>query len=130
MTQKHFHLAARLLFALFLVGSGGTGLYGFYFSGEPMTAPEGAPGTELFNAVLNSTWLFPWIATFKLSAGILIAVPRTAKLGIIAAFPYSINIFLWTVFGNPGDLPMGAIVLVLNILLLRAHWDHYKGILA
>jgi hypothetical protein len=93
-----------------------------------MTLPEG-PGRPFMEAVIATGWLFQWVALFKLVVGIGLLVPRTRPLAVLAAFPYAVNIFLWTLFGNPSDLPMGAIVLVLSVLLLRVHWAKYAPIL-
>jgi hypothetical protein len=129
MSQPIFKSALRLLFAIFLVGTGASALYGLYFSGHEMATLEG-PGGLFLSAVLATKWLFPWIATFKLVTGILIAVPRTQKLGVLMALPYAVNIFLWVSFTQTADFAMGAVVLLINVLLLRNNWDAYKSILA
>ena len=128
MTAARFHLILHLLFALFLVGSGSVGLISFYATPGSMTLPEG-PGRPFIEAVIATGWLFQWVSFFKLVAGIGLLVPRTRALAVLAAFPYAVNIFLWTLFGSPADLPMGAIVLVLSILLMRVHWAKYAPIL-
>jgi hypothetical protein len=61
-------------------------------------------------------------------AGTAMLIPRTRAVAVLAAVPYAVNIFLWNLFGNPGGLPMGAIVLILTSLLVRSHWDVYAPI--
>jgi len=128
MSQTIFKSALRYLFALFLVGSGASALYGLYLGGEMATLA--GPAGQFLIAVLDTKWIFPWIATFKLCTGLLIAWPRTKSLGILMAFPYSVNIFLWVTFTQTPDFAMGAIVLVMNILLLRNNWAAYRSIIA
>jgi len=128
MTAARFHLILHVLLALFMVGTGSVGLITYYATPGSMEVTMG-PGRPLMEAVIGSGWLFQWISFFKLVAGIGLLVPRTRPLAVLAAFPYAVNIFLWTLFGNPSDLPMGAIVLVLSVLLVRVHWAKYAPIL-
>lgn len=129
MSNPVFKSALRLLFAFFFIGTGASGLYGLYFSGHEMATLEG-PGGVFLSAVLATKWLFPWVLTFKLVAGILVAIPRTHRLGVLMIFPYTVNIFLWVTFTQTSDFPMGAVLLIINVLLLRNNWDAYKSILA
>jgi hypothetical protein len=127
MNAQRFHLILHILLAVFLVGTGSVGLISFYAAPESMDIPEG-PGRAFFEAVIATGWLFQWVAFFKVVAGIAMLIPRTRAVAVLAAVPYAVNIFLWTLFGNPGDLPMGAIVLILTSLLVRSHWEVYAPI--
>ncbi len=128
MTAQRFHLILHLLLALFLVGSGTAGLVMYFATPDTMQLPEG-PGRAFLEAVIATGWLYPWVSGFKVVAGVALAVPRTRPVAVLAIIPYAVNIFLWTLFSNPADLPMGAIVLVLTGLLVRVHWARFAPIL-
>jgi hypothetical protein len=127
MNAQRFHLILHLLLALFLLGTGTVSLISYFAAFEDIDKPEG-PGRAFFEAVIATGWLFQWVAFFKVAAGIALVFPRTRAVGVLATVPYAVNIFLWTLFGNPGDLPMGAIVLILTFLLVRSHWEVYAPI--
>ena len=129
MNTQRFNLILHVLLSIFLIGTGSVGLISFYATPDSMEIPEG-PGREFLLAVIATGWLYQWVAFFKVVVGIVLLIPKTRALAVLATVPYAVNIFLWTLFGNPGDLPMGAIVLILTILLVRIHWDVYAPMLA
>ena len=65
---------------------------------EPGVALPGTEGklAEWLMAVIATGYLWQWIAIFKVINGLLILIPRTSALGVLAAFPYYLNIFLYT----------------------------------
>jgi hypothetical protein len=79
---------------------------------------------------VQTGYLWKFIGLFKLVTGILVLVPRTAPLGIIAAFPYSVNILLWVIFVARQWAVMGIPDFLLCCYLIYAYFDRYKSIIS
>lgn len=114
------------LLALYGLASGASMLLGL-----ASTLPEGAPpeAQKFFQAILDTNYLFQFMAVFKITCAILILIPRTAPLGAIMFFPYTVHIFLWSVVLF-GAIPPGVMVLGLNIGLIYCYLEHYKPMIA
>jgi hypothetical protein len=57
-------------------------------------------------------------------------VPRTSQLGIIAAFPYAVNILLWATLPSTIFAPLGILVFLASSYLVYAYFDYYRPIVA
>ena len=94
-------------------------------SGAGIAEPVGA----FLSAVIATGYLWTWIGIFKLVTGVLILIPRTSPLGIIA-FPYMVNILLWVTFLATDFAILGVPAFLANCYLIYAYFDRYKPILA
>lgn len=116
----------RIIFGLFLLGSG---LISLLSEPTGFIEQEQVESTKAFlQALLETGYIFPWIGIFKIIAGILVLIPRTAKLGVLAALPFFVNILLYTIFVAPQYLVLGIISLLLNLYLIWAYFDWYRPI--
>ncbi len=81
-------------------------------------------------AMQETGYMVLWLGIFKLVAGILIAIPKTSPLGILAAFPYSVNILLYVVFVAYQDyLLIGLIDFAICTYLVYAYSYFYRGLI-
>jgi hypothetical protein len=62
--------------------------------------------------------------------GLLILIPRTSALGILAAFPYYLNIFLYTAFIAQIYFKLSIPAFVVTCYLIYAYWDRYRPIVS
>jgi hypothetical protein len=122
-------LVIRILFGLFLLLSGMMMLVVAAKGGPDISEVEG-PTADFLTAVVQTGYLWKFIGLFKLVTGILVLVPRTAPLGIIAAFPYSVNILLWVIFVARQWAVMGIPDFLLCCYLIYAYFDRYKSIIS
>ena len=92
-----------------------------------MTAAQ----TTFMTGVMASVYLFPLIKITELLCGAMLLIGRTAPLASIIIFPVTLNIFLYTAFlAQPKDLPMSAVMLLFNLILLYAYRAKYLPIVS
>ena len=63
---------------------------------------------------------------FRIIAGILVFIPRTAPLGIISTFLYTVNILLWVFLGAGAAIALGIADFLVCVYLIYAYSDFYK----
>ena len=124
------HLASvvRILFALFLVGTGIMTM-GFGVNGYPV----GEPPSELEQfmlAVEKTGYLIFWVGLLKAVAGGLMFIPRATPLAILMAFPYAFNILLYVVFFAHQYLVVGLPDFAACAVLIYCYFDWYRPIFA
>jgi uncharacterized membrane protein YphA (DoxX/SURF4 family) len=119
---------ARALLAAYFIGSGANMLLGLVHLQSP---DAGERMIGFVRAVQATGYLWVFIGSFKVAAGILLAWPRSAALGAVIAMPWSVNIALLAMFLEPGRGPAtaAALVLGLNVLLLWSYRARYLPLL-
>jgi putative oxidoreductase len=103
-----------------------------YFLHIMQKAPEmTAAQTTFMTGVMASVYLFPLIKITELLCGAMLLIGRTAPLAAIIIFPITLNIFLYTAFlAQPKYLPMSAVMLLFNLILLYAYRAKYLPIVS
>lgn len=121
-------MVLRFVLGFFLTVSGAGMTYLALSGGLADVEQMAVPGMNFIKAVVNTGYLWQFLGLFKLTAGVLMLVPKTAKLAVIATLPYAINIGLWTLFYTTEYVALGLVVLALSIYLVYAYFDVYKPI--
>jgi len=103
-----------------------------YFLNLMPKAPEmTAAQTSFMTGVMASVYLFPLIKITELLCGVMLLIGRTAPLAAIIIFPVTLNIFLYTAFlAQPKDIPMSAVMLLFNLVLLYVYRAKYMPIVS
>jgi hypothetical protein len=122
-------LVFKILLGLFMLSSG---IMMLVVNPEPGVALPGTEGklAEWLMSVIATGYLWQWIAIFKVINGLLILIPRTSALGILAAFPYYLNIFLYTAFIAQIYFKLSIPAFVVTCYLIYAYWDRYRPIVS
>lgn len=116
---------ARLLFALFLVG---TGLMTMMFGLQGYPLPEEqSPFSDFMKAMDDTGYIIFWVGLVKLIAGSLMFFRRTTPLALLIALPYTVNILLYCIFVANQYLLLGIPDFLCNAFLIYAWFDWYKG---
>ena len=68
------------------------------------------------------------VAIVEIAAGLALLINRYAALLMIILMSVSINAVLYHVTLDPGSVGMAIALLVLNLVMLYAYKDHYKGL--
>lgn len=121
MKQKVL-LALRLLYAVFLIG---TGIMTLSFHFNPPEWPD-SPAGEFLIAAGKTGYLVGWVGIFKTLTGVLMLIPRTEKLAYLMALPYAVNILLWVTFVAHEWLGLGLADFVVSMFLVWAYRDFYQ----
>lgn len=123
MNQK-FHFVARLLLGLIFLVFGLNGFFNF-LPMPPM--PERAAAFGM--ALMQSGYFLPMLKSIEVLSGALLILGLYAPLGIVMLFPIVINIFLFHFFLAPEGLPMAIGILAVELYLIYAYREAFKGIL-
>jgi putative oxidoreductase len=85
--KRHVPTVAGILLGLAFLGAGLT-----YFLGpEPPAPPEGTVMAAFFTSFMGTGWA-TFVKVFELLGGVLVAIPRTRNLGLLALGPIIVNI--------------------------------------
>ena len=121
-------LVVRLLFALFLFGTGIMTM-GLATRGYPVR--ESPDDVGRFMMALEATgYLIFWVGLFKAVSGGLMFFPRTAPLAVLMSLPYSFNILLYVTFLAHKYLAVGLLDFAACVFLLYCYFDWYRPIFA
>jgi hypothetical protein len=70
--------------------------------------------------------MFPLIAITEISAGALLLINKWTGLALIFTSILSVNIILFHLALNPEGIALGAVVAILNVVLIYANWNKFK----
>jgi len=121
-------LVVRLLFALFLAGTGIMTI-GFAINGYPVGQSPDDVG-QFMIALQKTGYLILWVGVFKTIAGGLMFVPRTAPLAVLMSLPYAFNILLYVTLFAHKYLVIGLPDFAACAFLLHCYFDWYRPIFA
>jgi len=121
-------LVVRLLFALFLFGTGIMTI-GFAINGYPVSDSPDDVG-QFMLALQKTGYLIFWVGLFKTVAGGLMFFPRTAPLAVLTSLPYAFNILLYVTFFAHKYLVIGLPDFAACAFLLYCYFDWYRPIFA
>ena len=121
-------LVVRLLFALFLFGTGIMTI-GFAINGYPISDSPDDVG-QFMLALQKTGYLIFWVGLFKTVAGGLMFFPRTAPLAVLMSLPYAFNILLYVTFFAHKYLVIGLPDFAACAFLLYCYFDWYRPIFA
>ncbi len=96
------------------------------FMPQPDLSPQ---GQQFIGALVGSGYLFTFLKVVELVAGLLLLVGILVPLALTLLAPIVLNIFLFNLFLDSGGLPIGVVVVVLELFLAYAYRDSFKGIL-
>ncbi len=117
-------LAARLVFGF---------IFAFFGANHFLHIVELPPPNEAalaFMGALGATgYMWPAIKLVEIAAGVLLLAGLYVPLALVLLAPIVVNIVLLHVFLDTGGLPMGILILVLQVFLAWAYRDSWVGIL-
>ena len=96
--------------------------------GESLPGMQPGPLADWLQAVIDTGYLWQWIFVFKTVNGVLLLVPRTTTIGILAAFPYYVNLLIYTVAMAQLWLFLSVPAFLATVYLLFAHWERYRHV--
>ncbi|QDT30832.1 hypothetical protein [Thalassoglobus polymorphus] len=121
-------LVVRLVFALFLLGTGIMTM-GLATRGYPVGDSPDDVGRFML-ALQETGYLIFWVGLFKTVAGGLMFFPRTAPLAVLMSLPYAFNILLYVTFFAHKYLVIGLPDFAACAFLLYCYFDWYRPIFA
>lgn len=121
-------MVVRLLFALFLFGTGMMTM-SLALKGYPVSDSPDDVGRFMM-AIEATGYLIFWVGLFKAVAGGLMFFPRTAPLAVLMSLPYAFNILLYVTFFAHQYLVIGLPDFAACAFLFYCYFDWYRPIFA
>lgn len=121
--MKHLPTAAGILLGLLFAASGLVVL----FKLVPVPPlPEGTPAAH-FMAAFAPTGYLTFVKALEVLGGVLVAIPRTRKLGLLTLGPIIVNILAYHAFVMQGEGLLSPLLLILVALSLYLLWVERKA---
>jgi uncharacterized membrane protein YphA (DoxX/SURF4 family) len=118
-------LVLRILFGVFLV------FFGANKFGQWMTPPgEMTADMQNYFGALMATKTMTLVAVVEIAAGLSLLFNKYTSLMMVIMMSVSVNAVLYHLTLDPANTMMAAVMLILNIVMLYAYKDNYKGLLS
>lgn len=109
----------RVVLSILLLVFGSNKFLGFI----PMQTP---PEHSFMHAIIETGYIIPILAVSEIVIGILFFINKWTGLALVWLLPISINIVLFHLKYDISTIWLGAVVAVLNILLIYANWKKFR----
>ena len=119
--RKKILFVASLLFGLMFINSGLNKF--FQYMPPPKEMPAGA--MQLFNGIMQITWLIPLIAVAEIVGGILFITNKYRALGALIIFPVMIGIMLTHILTVPEGLLIAVVLFAILIWAMVENREKY-----
>jgi hypothetical protein len=119
-------VVVRVFLGLFMLSSGVMMWMVNPQPGQSLPGMQPGPLNDWLQAVIDTGYLWQWIFVFKTVNGVLLLVPRTSTIGILAAFPYYVNLLIYTIAMAQIWLFLSVPAFLATVYLIFAHWDRYR----
>ena len=119
-------LVARIVLGLIFFVFGLNGFFHFIPVPPPATEAAGA----YMGGLAGSGYFFPLLKIVETVAGALLLAGLYVPLSLVLLAPIVVNILLYHVFLDSGNLVLAIVILILEIFLAWAYRDSWKGVLA
>jgi len=116
-------LVLRIVFGLALLFFGANKLFGFM---DPPPPPEAAMG---YWGALGASKTLMLVGVVEVLAALSLLLNKYGALMMLILMSVSVNAVLYHATLDPDGIPMGAALLVLNVVMLYAFKDKYKDLL-
>jgi len=119
-------LIARILLGLIFVVFGLNFFFHFITMAQP---PMSAPATAFSGGLFGSGYFFSIYESYRDSKWtFFLLINRYTALFVVVLFPISLNVFLFHAILVPSGIPLGTMVLLLNLFLAFAYRKYYSSL--
>jgi uncharacterized membrane protein YphA (DoxX/SURF4 family) len=117
-------IIARLVLGLIFLAFGLD--FFFHFIGHIVNLPSaGEKADTFFGALAAVKYFFPFLKALEIICGFFLVINRFPLFFTIAIFPVTANIFAFHACVTPTYLPLGLLMLLLNLFLIYAYRRYY-----
>ncbi len=112
-------MVLRIVLGLVLLIFGGNHFFGY------MPSPE-LPADNFIPQIIATGYLWQLIGLTEVIAGLLLVINKWKGFALVILAPVSLNMILYHLVYDIGSIGPGALVAILNILLIYANWNKFK----
>ena len=116
-------MVLRILLGLILIIFGANKFLQFM----PMPPLEGDAATFM-GGLAVSGYMFTLLGILEIIIGLLLIFKKAVPFALILLAPLAINMVLYHAAMDPAGIGAAALVTVLNIVLIYANWNRFKGL--
>jgi len=116
-------LITRILLGLIYVIFG----FNFFLHFIPLPAMPG-PGGDFEGALFKAGYLFPFMKVIEIATGVALLINKYTAFFVVLIFPVTVNIFLFHAFLSLEGLPIGLLMLLINLFLGYAYRKYYSSV--
>ena|SRR5271166_181316 len=87
--------------------------------------PMPAAAMDLFGALFKTGYFIPMIGATQVIAGVLLLTGMMVPFALVLIAPVVVNILMFHLFLAPGGLPLAAIVVALEVILVWMHREAF-----
>jgi hypothetical protein len=121
--QKTIVVARVLLGLIFAVFAAN------YFLNLFELPPPSERGLEFMGALMGTGYVFPVIKLVELVGGVLLIAGVLVPLSLTLLAPIIVNIVLFHLVLDPAGMPLGVLILVLELFLAWSYRESFRGVL-
>jgi uncharacterized membrane protein YphA (DoxX/SURF4 family) len=92
--------------------------------------PEPPAAMDFFMALFKTGYFIPMLGATQVVAGVLLLTGMMVPFALILIAPVIVNIFLFHAFLAPGGLPLGIVVVALEVILAWMHRESFAPLFA
>eukprot|EP01047_Picozoa_sp_COSAG01_P021929 COSAG01_NODE_1288_length_10887_cov_324.284761_4_plen_128_part_00 len=125
MIIKNIKIASRLLLGLIFFVFGSNGFLEFFPVVDGLN-----PKALSFITSLQNVYLFKLIKSLEIICGILLLSGQFIPLALTCLAPIILNILLFHIFLEPGEILIASAITLLEIILILCHFENFKNLLS
>jgi putative oxidoreductase len=92
--------------------------------------PEPPAAGDFFMALFKTGYFIPMLGATQVVSGVLLLTGMMVPFALVLIAPVIVNIFLFHAFLAPGGLPLGIVVVALEVILAWMHRDAFAPLFA
>jgi len=97
----------------------------FHFKFIPTPPPPAGAAGAFEGGLFGAGYFFPFMKVVEITSGFFMLINKYTALFVLIIFPITLNIFLFHAFLAPGEVAMGAVMLLINLFLGFAYRKYY-----
>jgi putative oxidoreductase len=92
--------------------------------------PEPPAAGDFFMALFKTGYFIPMLGATQMVSGVLLLTGMMVPFALVLIAPVIVNIFLFHAFLAPGGLPLGIVVVALEVILAWMHREAFVPLFA
>ena len=87
-------------------------------------------GANFMGALVKAGYFMPILGVIMILTGLSLVFRKHTALMLVIMAPITVNIILFHLFLDPGNIMVAAVLTIVHVIMLWAYKDCYKGMLS